>query len=880
MGWWMAAVAMPTAAMAQQPPAAAPSAPRDAPSAGSAEEDAGDEAGDIVVTGSRTQPGSVIGDIPPDQTLSPADIRSYGVSSINDLLTELAPQTTSGRGGAPVVLLNGKRISGFQEIRDIPTEAIQRVEILPEEVALKYGYRADSRVVNIVLRRRFRAVTAELEDRIATEGGRHLPEADLDVLRIQRDGRANLHLEYEGATALYEAERDIRPAASDDPTAPGFDQRAYRTLLPSSRQLSANAVYARPLLGTSASFNARVEATDTNGAYGLPVASFDTGAGTVSRLLDGAGFSPLGQDRSELTVHLGAGINGDFGSNWRWTFTGNYDRDRTRTATQTGVDTSGFQARIDAGDPTADPNGLLTPSQLGPLNVNRARSVSSVGGGDFLVTGSPFSLPAGSANASLRIGATTSDFASRSERLGIVQNADIARDIASMQANLDLPIANRTRGGLEALGQLSANLNLGIDRLSDFGTLVETGYGLNWSPIEGVRLIGSVTDEEQAPSASQLGAATVVTPGVRVFDYVRGTTATVTTITGGNPLLTSSDRHVEKLGLTLKPWDQRDLVLTANYVRTAVDNPVAGFPAATAAIEASFPGRFVRNEDGDLVRIDTRAVNFARTDQSQLRWGINFSKPLKSRIQRELEAFRAGTGPNPFAGLVPPGGRRGPGGPGGDGSPREGRPGGGEGGPGGGPGGGGPGGGGPGGGGRGFGGGGFGGGGFGGRGGGQGGGRLQFAVYHTVVFTNRVTVAEGGPVLDLLRGDAIGSSGGQPRNAVEVQAGYTNNGLGARLSANWRQATEVNGLTSAQSLRFGSLTTASVRLFADFGGRLDWVRAHPWLRGARLSLSVDNVFNQRQQVTDATGATPVGYQPAYLDPLGRTVRVSVRKLFF
>ncbi|MDA4834198.1 hypothetical protein NY536_22425, partial [Enterobacter hormaechei] len=60
------------------------------------------------------------------QQLDPADIRAYGVSSVSDLLTELSPQTTSGVGGPPVVLLDGKRIAGFQEIRDIPTEAIAR----------------------------------------------------------------------------------------------------------------------------------------------------------------------------------------------------------------------------------------------------------------------------------------------------------------------------------------------------------------------------------------------------------------------------------------------------------------------------------------------------------------------------------------------------------------------------------------------------------------------------------------------------------------------------------------------------------------------------------------------------------------------------------
>ena len=32
-------------------------------------------------------------------------------------------------------------------------------------------------------------------------------------------------------------------------------------------------------------------------------------------------------------------------------------------------------------------------------------------------------------------------------------------------------------------------------------------------------------------------------------------------------------------------------------------------------------------------------------------------------------------------------------------------------------------------------------------------------------------------------------------------------------------------------------------------------------------------------VRDATGATPVGYQPANLDPVGRSVRFSLRKVF-
>ena len=158
----------PTALHAQSAPAPAPApipspAPRPA-AAPQADDDMADDS-DIVVTGSRNLPGAVVGDIPPEESLGPADVRSYGVNSVSDLLNELAPQIRSdrGSGGAPVVLLNGRRISSFAEIRDLPTEAIARVDILPEEVSLKYGYPAEQKVVNIVLRQRFRATLLEAQ---------------------------------------------------------------------------------------------------------------------------------------------------------------------------------------------------------------------------------------------------------------------------------------------------------------------------------------------------------------------------------------------------------------------------------------------------------------------------------------------------------------------------------------------------------------------------------------------------------------------------------------------------------------------------------------------------------------------------------------------
>jgi hypothetical protein len=125
-------------AFAQVPPPPPPASEADDLAA---EMEAEEMAEDIVVTGRSKPIGSVIGDIEPEVTLSTRDIRAYGASNLAELLEELAPLTGSiqGSGGQPVTLLGGRRISSFREIRDLPPEAVLRVDILPEEVALKYG---------------------------------------------------------------------------------------------------------------------------------------------------------------------------------------------------------------------------------------------------------------------------------------------------------------------------------------------------------------------------------------------------------------------------------------------------------------------------------------------------------------------------------------------------------------------------------------------------------------------------------------------------------------------------------------------------------------------------------------------------------------------
>ncbi|HEY7810760.1 MAG TPA: TonB-dependent receptor [Allosphingosinicella sp.] len=876
-----------TAQAAGQPaePAPPPPAPEAAPEPEAAVEapevvdDLGDEEAEpeaIVVTGQRER-GSVDTDIPPEDQLNRRDIRATGASSIAELLDAIAPQTRSGRGrgeGGPVTLLNGRRISSFAEIRDLPPEAIERVDILPEEVALQYGYRADQRVVNFVLRRRFRAVTAEVNGGLATAGGRGVGGFDLNILRINRDGRWTVDAEYQREASLLESERDIIQATggSSDPLVASI--APFRTLLPETEQATVNGSVNRTVLGNvSATLNGQYQIRSSESLLGLPSFTLDLPNGQPL-FRYGLAAGPLERASDSRNLHLGLSLNGDIRP-WRWSLTANYDRNRSETLTQRGVDPVLLQERIDAGN-VFDPVGAIPADLLTALPSDRSNSLNRTANAELVMSGPVLDLPAGDVTASVRVGADTRSLEGETFRSGVITPRDLGRDRVSAQTNLNIPLTSRRRDVLGAIGDLSVNFNAEVERLSDFGTLRTLGTGINWSPIEQISFIASVTDEDGAPAIGQIGDPPLETPNVRVFDFGRGETVDITRLEGGNPALMADRRRVLKLGTTIRPFGETDFSIRADYTDNSIRNPIASFPTATPEIEAAFPDRFTRDAQGRLLRIDARPVNFARSDRRELRWGFNYSRSIGPEpAQRggpggwrggQAAAGGGASGAAPVvpgtaqAGQTPPTGER----PRGQGAGAGGR------------------GGGAGGGGRGFGGGGGGRGGFG--GGGQG-GRLQLGLYHTWRFEDSVLIRPGVPELDFLGGSASGSRGGRPRHELEVQAGVFKNGFGARLTGTWQEGTFVRGGPTAggaqrSDLFFSDSATVNLRLFANLGQQQKLVRDVPFLRGSRVTLSIDNLFNSRPGVRDASGITPLGYQPNLLDPLGRSVRISLRKMFF
>ncbi|MGC4251583.1 MAG: TonB-dependent receptor, partial [Sphingobium sp.] len=689
-----------------------------------------EEGDEIVVTG-QPERGAVLGDVQPEQQFRAADIRALGVASISEMVSELSAETN----GTPIILLNGKRISSFSEIQDLPTEAVARVDVLPEQVALSYGYAPTQKVMNIVLRQRFRAESADLRGGTTTDGGRENGSAEAGIMRIRGDNRFTLNLKYSRAAHLLESERDIDPTAPSSPyslggnvTAPTrngeidpalsalagetvtvaavpesaaasipslndfvaganrasvSDLGRYRTLSPSTENFSANATLARALGGVSATINGRLELSDNDSLQGLSAAALDLPAGNpfspfandarLYRYLAQTGA--LGQNIRGTTGHIGITLNGGLGGGWQWSFTGNGDISDTRTRTDRGVSTGAMQALLDAGDASFNPYGPIADDLLATRLTDRARAKSQAISGDLLLSGPLFDLPAGEVTTSVRLGGSANGFESWSIRSGVERNADYNREIASGQVSLDVPLTSRSKGVLGALGDIGVNMNAAAQRLSDFGTLSTLGYGLRWKPVRAVQILMSANQDRAAPTGSQITDPLISTPNMPVFDYATGRTVFVTQLSGGNAALKESVRDQFRLSATVKPFDKPNLTLTATYLNSRTRNPIAAFPTPTPAIEAAFQDRFLRDADGNLTQIDARPINFLRSQSEELRWGFNLSIPLKSRVQKLMEAWRA-AGAKPedrpvelqsLFGNRRPGGE---GGGGGDGPPR------------------------------------------------------------------------------------------------------------------------------------------------------------------------------------------------------------------
>lgn len=742
--------------------------------------------GGITVSGERPR-GAVIGTAQPLQIYSPLEIQAYGSNDIGELVKALGAKVSSDRAGSgsgPILLLNGKRIADVRQISKIPAEAIERLEIFPEELALSYGYRADQKVVNIVIFEKYRSDIGRLSFSVPSAGGQLESIVNANILRIRKDTRLTIDAGYSASGGILESERGILPPT----TLP--DERAFRTLVPANRRLTLDAAFAGNWVpGIDSSVYGHYEQTRLSSSLGLapkPIAH-------SLRIEDGS---------------LGLTFNGAR-KGWLWSFSGNFEHLTTTEAA----------------------DSLFQPP-LQEITRSRKSRIST----DLSINGSPISLPVGAIRTSLRFGAEQSVLTSLSAQNVGGQRSRVVRDQAFVQLNLDIPLL--ARKGEVRKTALAAMGNVALENVRDFGTRLTLGAGLNWTPSERMNAVVSFQDNEVVPSFEQVGNPLTLNANGRILDFRSGGFVAVQRIFGGNPALLAGKRQQFRFGLALKPLAKGNLTLTLDYSKTWAVNPVILLDFSSTGPEAIVPNRFGRSPSGDLISVDSRPINFKRSDQEIVRWGIDFTHSIggaesdsaaKTLIFSDADDLESRLPKGAIITRVQAGSEAA--------RPFE-----------------------------------------------QAHNRLVVTLTHTIRLRDTLLAPDGITRLDLLNGFAVGPRGGNARHRIQLQSGISVSGLNANFSASWNSGSFVreNAISpqaSVNDLRFSDYLLVDFGVNVDLGDKFSWAQKSPFLRKTRLSFAVANLLDSNVLVRNQLSLVPTAYQPDYLDPLGRTVTLGIRTKF-
>lgn len=814
-----------------------------------AEGPADDGKPEIVITGTR---GSAVTDIAPVATLDANAVAATGAATMPELLRAIRGATQAADGSEPIFLLNAQRVSGYPEIGSLPPEAIEKVEVLPEQAALKFGFPPTRRVVNFITKPSFRQIELGASAGTTTRWGSATEKANVGLTRLDRGRRLTLGLEYRHTGALSQSDRDIAPdpgvpfdaignitgagggeidpalsaaaggvvtiapvpeAVADRGSLAGFaaganrprlfDLSPYRTLAPANDTIKAEAVVADRIGKTMAgSLSLSAEQSRNRSIAGPadarlivpdanPWSPFAVPV-VLNRYLTEAGL--LEQRETTTSLRAGVMLRGAI-AGWRWDFTGALDQKQIDGRNERGIDPAAANAAIAAG---ANPFAPLDPALLAARLTDRTRLRTRTAGAKTVVSNTPVRLPAGRATVTATVEAERATAVSSSRG---PNPSDLALGRTRVEGGLaiDLPLASRREDVLPFLGELSVNASVNAREVSGFGTLSDSVFGMAWGPAEGVQLLATVRHSAAAPDMAQQSTPVTRVANVPIFDYGNGRTEIASLILGGNPDLAAERRQIRSLTLNVKPFAKRELRVAATYELTTILDQTGTVYAITPQTEAILPDLFVRDAGGRLVSVAYRPINFARERQRTLNLTLNAS----GRVGKAPPPAPGAKGPPPqlpgyYGGIGP-----------------------------------------------------------------------------SIKFSDRLLLRPGTPELDLLRGDTI-RGWGVPRAYGYAYGGIYHLGHGAKFSAWYQAANRLRSPNPGADLRFSSIFKLDIGVYVGLGSLL---KGEDWARKLRLSLDVTNLTDARQQVRDGNGTLPNRFQPDYLEPLGRTVTLSLRKLF-
>lgn len=810
---------------------------------------------DIVITGKRP-PGSALGDAAPVAVLDAEAIRAMGVTSIEELLKLLKPLTTSNSGGEPVFLLNGRRISGYREIQTLPPEALERTEILNEQDSARFGFPATVRVVNFVTKKRFRALTIEQGAGTTTDGGGGTVRGQVGATRIAGDRRTTLAINYDRQNQLFASDR---PYQVDNDTL--FDRTGnLRGLNGGSIDPALDRLAGRPV--TTAAVPTDPARRDDPGAY----AAGTTRATDISPFLSLPTRDQLKVDMTHA-VPIGKTMTGSL----------NLIMDAQRSYEWNGL--QGAALRLPATNPASPFAG----------DVLLYRYLDEAG--TLVQRTDNLTLHAGSAVQG-GIGRWMWTVSGEFDRVRARAAIDRGVDPAVLQAAVD---AGADPYDLSDRIATASRVLTRSRTLTNTATAKATANGPAFTLPAGQALLTLNADYAYSNSDGRLadnaGAATALTRTIAgtsasldlpITSADRGVLDAIGTISANTTLgvIKVSDYGnlaSSNFALRWNPWRPIQITASINTAQTppaivALTNPIVTVPntpffdfvtGASALIAVTSGGntdlapeeRQIRTLGLDwqpikgrelrlnLAYVDTRITDQlvypgSATAELQAAFPERFQRdalgqllradlrPINAFRERERKittgwSFFGQIGPKPPAPTPPAKDAPPP-------PPPKQRP------------------------------------------------MLWSFATFTARLDDRLVLRPGQPELDLLDGASLDGNSGRSRYEVQGNIGGSYGPVRLGTYAFWRAPTRIRSTIAESDLRFTPAT------FVGFYSQLEGAQLAPraaWAKGTTFQFEIQNLLNDRPDVRDRNGAVPFRFQPAFLDPYGRIVKLSVRKLF-
>ena len=790
-------------------------------------------------------------DIQPERTLDQDAIESYGVSTIDELLAEVQVDL-GAEGEEPLIFVNGKQINDLSEIGALPVEALRSLQVLPRGTAVRAGGSPGQRVISLTLKRSVQSATLTAAHKVSTDGHWNADRGEAILTKVKGSTRANIALRVRDESDLFESERAIIQPTPFLPYALTGNVIGYPN---TTGEID-------PLLSAIAGETVTV-APVPPGQANPTLASFAAGANTAT-------FTNLGPYRTLRPQTRNYDLNGSFNSDIAPWLTANATVDLQQNVSRglRGLPAallilaptnpaSPFSRSVGLAYYGSDPlhyrsthhggNANLTLDATfgkwtGNLHLEHSES-KDVYASDQQTTFGFIPLPDNvdpfTTDISSLIGTTTSQSSSRSLITAadlLLNGPSVVLPAGPVQATVEGRVGSsslRSQSSFGPFGNAAAHrsgqsIRGAIDvpiANSDANVLAPLGhadvsaeYSLNHFSDAGTMSHYALGLNWFPTQRLQIGSnlsRTELPPDILLLGSPTVVTQSVRVF---DPLTGETVDIVQITGgnPTLKP--ETDRIFRINGILRLVQRLNLQLNAEyTQTSRKNFVSTLPEASAAVMLAFPNRFVRDASgTLVTEDLRPVNFDSEEDKRLRWGI-SMNTRLGSSPVPGQRPTGPIK----------PRT---------------------------------------------------YFQLTFNHTMVFSDKIFIRSGLPPVDLLSGGAIGISGGRLRHQLDASAAITSGGTGARIAMTYRGASELHSVVNgtADTLHFSPVLALNARVFTDLKRFLP---RSSWARGLRVSLDLLNVANRHQRVADSFGNTPLQYQPAYRDPIGRTIEIEIRKVF-